>query len=70
LEQAGWGVGSTDDDVGLASVMERFENVSVGEQVALLVDEEGVAEEGVVVAARGGGFVEAVDNRADSGVGG
>ena len=69
LEKAGRGVGATDDEVGLAAVAEGLENVSVGKQVALLVDEEGVAEEGVVVAAWGGGFVEAVDDRADGGVG-
>jgi len=44
--------------------------MGVGEQVALLIDEKGVAEKGVVVAARGGGFVEAVDDRANGGVGG
>ena len=70
LEKAGRGVGSADDEVGLAAVAEGLENVSVGEQVALLVDEKGVAEEGVVVTARGGGFVEAVNDRADGGVGG
>jgi hypothetical protein len=68
-EYAGWGIGSTEDEVGPAAVAESIENVGVGEQVAFLVDEEGVTEEDVVVAARGGGFVEAVDHRADGGVG-
>jgi len=35
----------------------------------LLVDEKGVSEEGVVVAARGGELVEAVNDGADGGVG-
>jgi len=70
LEQARRGIGPADDEVGLAAVAEGFENVSVGEQVALLVDEKGVSEEGVVVAARGGGLVEAVHNGAHGGVGG
>ncbi len=70
LKEAGRGVGSADDERGLAAIAERFEDVGVGEQVALLVDEKGVAEEGVVVAARGGGLVEAVDYGADGGVGG
>ena len=68
LEEPGRGVGPSDDQVGLATVSEGFEDVGVSEQVALLVDKEGVAEEGVVVAARGGGLVEAVDDRADGGV--
>ena len=68
LEKTGRGVGSADDEVGLAAVAEGVEDVSVGEQVALLVDEKGVAEKGVVIAARGRGFVEAVDDRADGGV--
>jgi hypothetical protein len=42
--------------------------VRVGEQIALLVDEEGVAKENVMIAARRGGFVEAVDDGADGGV--
>ncbi len=70
LKEAGRGVGTADNEVGLAAVVEGFEDVSVGEQVALLVDEEGVAEEGIVVAAWGSGFVEAVDDGADGGVGG
>jgi hypothetical protein len=57
LKEPGWGVWSTDDQVGLAAVAKSAENVGVGEEVALLVDEEGVAEEGVMIAARGGGFV-------------
>ncbi len=68
-EDAGRGVGLTQDEVGLAAVTEGLENMGVGEQVALLVDEEGVAEEGVVIAALGRGFIEAVDDRADRCVG-
>ena len=54
----------------MAAVAESAENVGVGEQVALLIDEESVAEERVVIAARGWGFVEAVDDGADAGIGG
>jgi hypothetical protein len=68
-EYAGRGIGSTEDEVRLAAVAEGLENMGVGDRVALVVDEEGVTEEDIVVAARGGGFVEAVDDRANSGIG-
>lgn len=70
LQEARRSIGTANDEVRLAAVAEGVEDVGVGEEVALLVDEEGVAEESVMIAARGRGFVEAVDDRADSGVGG
>jgi len=74
-DDGGWehswrGVGSTEDEVGLAAVAKGFENVGVGEQIALLIDEESVPEESVVISARRRGLVEAVDDGADGSVGG
>src|SRR5207302_9997198 len=37
------------------------------QKVTLVINEEGVAEEGVVVAARGGGLVKLINNGTDSG---
>jgi hypothetical protein len=68
LQQAGRGIGAANDQVRLATVAKSIEDVGVGEQIALLVDEEGVAEEDVMIAARRGRFVEAVDDGADGGV--
>jgi DNA-binding transcriptional regulator GbsR (MarR family) len=68
-DQAGWAVRAADKDVRLASIPEGFKNVGSGEQVALLVDKEGVTEEDVVVAVGGRGFVKAINNRADGGDG-
>ena len=64
------GIGSANNQVGMAAIAEGVEDMGVGEEITVLVDEEGVAEEGVVIAARGGGFVEAIDDRADGGIGG
>jgi hypothetical protein len=70
LQEARRGVGTANHEVGLAAVAKGVENVAVSEQVTSLVDEETVAEEGVVIAAGAGRFVEAVKHRAETGVGG
>jgi len=69
LHEAGRAVGAVDEDERLAAVAEGFKDVGGGEQVALIVDEECVAEEGVVVAVGGGGLVELVDEGSDGGNG-
>ena len=70
FEKAGRAIGAAEENVRLAPVAEGFEDVGDGEKVALVVDEEGVAKEGVVITAGGGGLVEAVDEGTDGGGGG
>jgi len=69
LHEARRAVGAINEDVRLAAVAEGFKDVGCGKQVALIVDEECVAEEGVVVAVGGGGLVELVDEGSDGGNG-
>ena len=65
--EAGRGVGTAEQDARLASIAKFAEDVSGGEQVAVAIDEEGVAVKDVVVAVAGGGVVELVDDGADGG---
>jgi len=51
FQQLGWRVRAVHEDVGLAAVAKRLENVCNGEEIAFVVDEECVAEKCVVVAA-------------------
>jgi len=71
LQQLGRGVRPVHEDVWLAAIAKGFENVSDGEEIAFVVDEEGVAEERVMVAAGSGGLIVGVNDgahRGDSGV--
>lgn len=54
-----------DQDVWLTAIAKSFEDVGVGEQIALVIDEEGVSKELVMISARGRGLVELVDNGAN-----
>jgi len=60
-------IAAGDQNVRLAAVAEGFQNVCGGEEVALFVDEEGVAKKTVVIAASGWRLIELIDNREDSG---
>lgn len=62
FDEARRSVGTVHQDVRLAPVVKCLQNVRDREQVALLVDEERVAEEGVLVAAIPRGFVVVVHN--------
>lgn len=68
FEQLRRSVQAVHEDVGLAAVAKRFEDVRDGEEIALIVDEEGVAEEGVVEAAGAGSLVVGINDRAERGV--
>ncbi len=65
LEQNRRAISAADQDVGLAAVTEVFEDMGDGEEVALIVDEEAVAEETVVVAAGRRRLIELIDDGAD-----
>lgn len=65
LEEDGGAVVATHEDVGLAAVAKGFEDVGGSEQVALIVDEEAVAEKAVMVAAGSGGLVQLIDDGAN-----
>ena len=56
-----------DQNVGLAAVAKRVENMSNGQKVTLFVNEEAVAEKRVVVTASGGRLIELVDDGTDGG---
>jgi hypothetical protein len=58
---------TANENVGLAAVAETFQDVSGGEEVALLVDEETVAKETVVVAARRWRLIKLINEGADGG---
>lgn len=60
-------VRTTEQDAGLAAIAEFAEDVGGGEQVAVAIDEEGVAVKDVMVAVASGGIVELVDDGADGG---
>lgn len=51
-------------DVGLSAV-KLAENVGGGDEVAIAVDEETVAEEKIVIAAIGGGLIDWINDGAD-----
>lgn len=57
LHEARRSVGAAEQDARLASIAEFAEDVGGGEQVAVAIDEEGVAVKDVVVAVAGGGVV-------------
>jgi len=65
LEQNRRAISAADQDVGLAAVTEVFEDMGDGEEIALIVDEEAVAEETVVVAAGRRRLIELIDDGAD-----
>lgn len=54
LQQLGRGIGPIHENVGLAAVTKRLEHVGDCEEIALIIDKEGVAEECVMVAAGSG----------------
>lgn len=66
LQQLRRSIDAIDENVRLAAVAERFEDMRNGEQITLVVDEEGVAEECVVVAARSGALIVRINNGAKS----
>src|SRR5262252_5725251 len=68
--EAGWTVETADENVRLPTVVEVVKHVSDGEQVAVLIDKEGVAVENVAVAAAGGSFAEAVHDANKRGIDG
>src|SRR6266446_6814340 len=53
-------IGAADEDVGLATVAKSLQDMGGREEVPLFADEEAVAKEAVVVAARGGGLVQLI----------
>ena len=61
-------IGTVDEDVRLAKITEGLQNVSGGDEIALRVDEESVAEECVTEAFAAGSFVARIDDGADSGL--
>ena len=65
LDQPGRRVGAIHENVRLAAVAKRLEDVSDGEEIALLVNEKGVAEKRVVIAAPGGALVIGIDDGAE-----
>lgn len=67
LDEDGGTVVAADENVRVGAVAEGFYDVRGGEEVALAVDEEAIAEETVTVAVGGGGFVELIDDGADGG---
>jgi len=67
LHETRGAVGPADKNVGLAAVAEGLNDVGGGEEVALFVDEEAVAKETVVIAARGWRLVKLINDRADGG---
>jgi len=60
-------VGTVDENVGLAEIAEGFEDVGRGDEIALRIDEEGVAEKSVANAFGAGSFVVGIDDGADGG---
>ena len=65
LEEDRGAIAAADQNIGLATVAKSFQDMSCGEEVAPFVDEEAIAEEAVVVAARGGGLVKLINDGAD-----
>jgi hypothetical protein len=63
--QAGRSRGETKQYAGLPSVLELGQDVRGGQEVAVAINEEGVAVEDVVIAASAGGVVKLIDNGAD-----
>jgi len=71
LQKLGRGIRPVYEDVWLATVAKGLEDVRDGEEIAFVIDEEGVAEECVMVAAAGGRLIVGIDdgtNGGDSGV--
>jgi hypothetical protein len=71
-DDGGWekdrgAIGAADEDVGLATVAKSLQDMGRRKEIPLLVDEETVAKEAVVVATRGGGLVQLIDDGADGG---
>jgi len=60
-------VWAADKNVGLAAVAKSVEHMGHGEQITLVVDEKGVAEERVTVAPRAGGIVKLIHKGTDRG---
>ena len=69
LEKLRGGVGAVHEDGRLAAVAECLENMGGGDEVAVLVDEESVAEESVPITVSGGVTVQRIDDRAEGGGG-
>ncbi len=67
LQQLGRGVGTIHENVRLAAVAKRFQDVRDSKQIALFINEEGVAEERVVVTASGGSLIVGVNDRTERG---
>ena len=68
LEQLRRGHGAIDEDVRLAAaIAKRAQDVRGGEQVALIVDEEGVAEKDVLVAPGRRRLIDGIDDGANGG---
>ena len=67
LYEARRGVRAAEQNARLAAIAEFAEDVGGGEQVAVAIDEEGVAVKDVVVAVASGGIVELVHHGADCG---
>jgi len=65
LQQFGRGVRPVHEDVGLAAVSKRLQDVSNSEEIALVVDEEGVPEECVMVAVGGGRLIVGINDGTD-----
>jgi hypothetical protein len=66
-DQLGRAIAAADEDVGLAAVAKVFQDMGDREDVSLFIYEEAVAKEAVVIAARGRGLVQLINDRADSG---
>ncbi len=54
-----------DQDVGLAAVLKGLQDMGGRKEIALFVNEKGIAEETVVVTARGWRLVKLINDRAD-----
>lgn len=60
-------IGAADENVGLSAVAKGLQNMRDGKDVTLFVDEEAVAKEAVVVAPRGWGLIQLINDGADRG---
>ena len=70
LQKLGRGIGPIHKNVRLAAVAKGFEHVGDGQKIAFIIDEEGVSEECVVVAAGGRRLIVGVNDRTDGSDGG
>src|SRR6266480_230632 len=64
-KQARRTIGAADQDVGLAAVLKSLQDMGGRKEIAMFVNEKGIAEETVVVTARGWRLVELINDRAN-----